>query len=209
MRFVLTALLWLVTTVPLAVAVPAAWAQQNVVDADGYAGFAQRAAADPALQQAMAAELTTQLVNLAANSGYDDRPNCSAAAATAYTRSSAFPGQFATVEPVRAPVDVHRRGVQQSDSQGRWVVDLGPMLADSSFQQTLQDFGIKAPTSWRCRSLTRSAGVAAARTVAAGGDLGSVGQRGGDRAGRRVRAADLGRWRAVAVKPLRRLGFPH
>ena len=44
MRFVLTALLWIVTTVLLAVAVPAAWAQQNVVDEDGYARLAQDAA---------------------------------------------------------------------------------------------------------------------------------------------------------------------
>ena len=56
MRFVLTAMLWLVTTIALAVALPAAWAQQNVVDSDGYAAFSpQRAAADPALQQAVAA----------------------------------------------------------------------------------------------------------------------------------------------------------
>ena len=73
MRFVLTALMWLVTTIALAVALPAAWAQQNVVDSDGYAAFSQRAAADPALQQAVAVELTTQLVTLAANSGYDVR----------------------------------------------------------------------------------------------------------------------------------------
>ena len=147
MRFVLTALMWLVTTIALAVALPAAWAQQNVVDSDGYAAFSQRAAADPALQQAVAVELTTQLVTLAANSGYDVRTDLFGTAATAYTRSSAFPGQFAIVNRF-----AHRWMFTDSvssdvDSQGRWVVDLGPMLADSSFQQTLQDFGIKAPSS--------------------------------------------------------------
>ncbi|CAN5859612.1 hypothetical protein BH09ACT7_BH09ACT7_19700 [soil metagenome] len=146
MRFVLTTLLWLVTTILLAVAVPAAWAQQNVVDEDGYARFAQDAAADPAVQDAMAAELTTQLVRLAGNSGYDVRTELLSAAATGYTRSAAFPGQFALVNRV-----AHRwmftDVVSQSDSSGRWLVDLGPMLADSSFQQTLRDYGIKAPST--------------------------------------------------------------
>ena len=41
-RFVATLLLWLVTTVALAAAVPAMWAQQNVVERTGYAAFAQR-----------------------------------------------------------------------------------------------------------------------------------------------------------------------
>ena len=146
MRFVLTAMLWIVTTVLLAVAVPAAWAQQNVVDVEGYARLAQNAASDPAVQDAMAAELTTQLVNLASNSGYDTRTELLSVAATSYTRSAAFPGQFATVNRL-----AHRwmfsDAVQQSNSSGRWVVDLSPMLADSSFQETLQDYGIKAPSS--------------------------------------------------------------
>ncbi len=147
MRLVLTALMWLVTTISLAVALPAAWAQQNIVDSDGYGAFAQRAAADPALQQAVAGELTAQLVTLAANSGYDVRTDLFGAAATAYTRSSAFPGQFAVANRF-----AHRWMFTDSvssdlDPQGRWVIDLGPMLADSSFQQTLQDFGINAPSS--------------------------------------------------------------
>ena len=36
MRFVATMLLWLVTTVLLAAAVPAAWAQQHLVDEGGF-----------------------------------------------------------------------------------------------------------------------------------------------------------------------------
>jgi hypothetical protein len=146
-RFVLTALIWLVTTIALAVALPAAWAQQNVVDSDGYAAFSQRAASDPALQQAVAGELTTQLVTLAANSGYGVQTDLFGTAAAAYTRSSAFPGQFATANRF-----AHRWMFTDSvssdlDPQGRWVIDLGPMLADSSLQSTLQAFGIKAPSS--------------------------------------------------------------
>ena len=67
MRFVLTALLWLLTTAALAVAIPAAWAQQHVVDVDGYAAMAQQAAHDPAVQDAVAAELATQLATLSAS----------------------------------------------------------------------------------------------------------------------------------------------
>ena len=43
MRFVATMVLWLVTTVALAAAVPAMWAQKNIVDANGYAAFARSA----------------------------------------------------------------------------------------------------------------------------------------------------------------------
>ena len=64
MRFLATLLLWLFTTVALVVAVPAAWAQRNLVDENGYAALAQKAAGDPALQTAMAGELTTRTEDL-------------------------------------------------------------------------------------------------------------------------------------------------
>ena len=146
MRFLATLLFWLLTTAALAVAVPTAWAQHNVVGEDGYAALATSAAKDPALQSAMAAELTAQLVTLAGNSGYDVRPDLLSGAATAYTRSAAFPGQFAQANRI-----AHRwmftDTVQQSDESGRWEIDLSPMLADSSFQETLRDFGIHAPST--------------------------------------------------------------
>jgi hypothetical protein len=141
-----TLLFWLLTTAALAVAVPTAWAQHNVVDEDGYAALATSAAKDSALQSAMAAELTAQLVTLGGNSGYDVRPDLLSGAATAYTRSAAFPGQFAQANRI-----AHRwmftDTVQQSDESGRWEIDLSPMLADSSFQETLRDFGIHAPST--------------------------------------------------------------
>jgi hypothetical protein len=145
-RFVAAFLMWILTTAALAVAVPAAWAQHNVVDEGGYAALATSAAKDSALQSAMAAELTAQLVTLAGNSGYDVRPDLLSGAATAYTRSAAFPGQFAQANRI-----VHRwmftDAVQQSDESGRWEIDLSPMLADSSFQDTLRGFGIRAPST--------------------------------------------------------------
>jgi hypothetical protein len=145
-RFLAALLFWLVTTAALAVAVPTTWAQHNVVDEAGYVSLAQQAATERPLQDAMASELTNQLVGLGANSGYDVSPNLLYGAATAYTRSSAFPGQFATANRI-----AHRwmftDTVAQSDESGRWEVDLSPMLADSSFQQTLQDFGIHPPST--------------------------------------------------------------
>ena len=42
MRFMATVLMWFVTAALLAVALPAAWAQFNLVDNDGYASLAQR-----------------------------------------------------------------------------------------------------------------------------------------------------------------------
>jgi hypothetical protein len=138
--------MWVLATAALAVAVPAAWAQHNVVDEAGYATLATSAGKDPAVQTAMAAELTAQLVTLAANSGYDVRTDLLSGAATAYTRSAAFPGQFAQANRI-----VHRwlftDDAQKSDASGRWQIDLSPMLADSSFQETLKDFGIRAPST--------------------------------------------------------------
>jgi hypothetical protein len=145
-RFLAALLFWLVTTAALAVAVPTTWAQHNVVDEAGYVSLAQQAATERPLQDAMASELTDQLIGLAANSGYDVSPNLLRGAATAYTRSSPFPGQFATANRI-----AHRwmftDTVAQSDESGRWQVDLSPMLADSSFQQTLRDFGIHPPST--------------------------------------------------------------
>ena len=96
MRFVAALLFWLVTTVLLAVAVPATWAQQNVVSEDGYAALAATAAKDPQLQEAMASELTTQITELAANNGYDlNNTELVRGVTAAYTANPGFPGQFA------------------------------------------------------------------------------------------------------------------
>jgi hypothetical protein len=135
--------MWLVTTVLLAVALPAAWVQQHLVDGDGYAALAQKAAADPGLKSAVAGELTTQVARLGTgvNTG-----TVSLVAAT-YTASSAFPGQFA-----QANRFAHRwlftDSVQSSvDSQGRWVIDFAPMLSDAAFKETLSEYNITVPTS--------------------------------------------------------------
>lgn len=144
MRFLLAALLWLITTALLVVTVPALWAQHTLVSEDGYAALSASAATDPALQQAMASELGAQLVSATGASGVQG--TVLGATVSAYTASSVFPGQFATVNRV-----AHRwlftDQVSRSDSSGRWVVDLAPMLADSSIQQTLAGFGVQVPST--------------------------------------------------------------
>lgn len=143
MRFVLALLLWLVTTAALAVALPAAWAQANLVDDDGYAAFAQRAATSPALQQAVANELTTQVLQL----GDGLQPELVAGLASAYTSSSSFPAQFSEANRFAHRWMFTDLVSSDTDSQGRWVIDIGPMLNDTTFKETLDGFNVTVPAS--------------------------------------------------------------
>jgi len=140
-RFMLTALLWLLATVALAVALPAAWLQKNAVDLDGYAAFTEQAAGDPALQQAVAGELTTQLVRL----GYTGDQELLRDVASVYTGGADFPGQFAQANRFAHRWLFSDTMTAGEDPQGRWVVDLAPMLQDSSFNATLERFDISVP----------------------------------------------------------------
>jgi hypothetical protein len=145
-RFVATLFLWIITTAALAVAVPTSWAQKNVVDENGYSALATSAAKEPQLQQAMANELGTQLKKLVEGTGYDVSTDLLRSTAGTYTASPVFPGQFAQANRI-----AHRwmftDSVQQADASGRWQIDLSPMLSDSSFRQTLQQFGIEASST--------------------------------------------------------------
>lgn len=143
-RSAATGLMWLITTVLLAVALPVMWVQTNLVDRGGYASLAQRAAGDPQLQSAIATELTAQVGRLSPTA---DSTLVSAIAKT-YTASSSFPPQFA-----QANAFAHRwlfTGAVDSgvDQQGRWVIDFAPMLSDAAFAQTLRDYSITVPTAW-------------------------------------------------------------
>jgi len=141
---VLTALLWLLSTIALALALPVVWVQHNIVDADGYAAFAHRAASDPVLQQAVASELTTQMGNLSSSA---ISPALVGMVASGYTASSAFPGQFAQANRLAHRWMFTNTVQSEVDVAGRWVVDLAPLLADSSFQQTLNRYNIQVPSS--------------------------------------------------------------
>jgi len=146
-RFVATMLLWVVTTVALAAAIPAMWVQKNIVDADGYAAFARSAAKDPKLQQAMASELTTQIVSLGSNEGYDLNPDLVRGVTSAYTQNAGFPGQFAQANRIVHTwmfTDEIRR---QDGTDDRWLIDVAPMLSDQSMKQSLGNLNLDVPAT--------------------------------------------------------------
>lgn len=144
MRFLAALMLWLLTTVALAAAVPAVWAQLHLVDEDGYAALAAEAAGDPRLQDAMAGELTTQVLALGADNGYTLNPQLVRTVADSYTRNSGFPGQFAQANRI-----AHRwmftGAVPAGNSTDQWLIDVAPMLSDSSFQATLGNLDLAVP----------------------------------------------------------------
>ncbi|KWX57905.1 hypothetical protein [Mycobacterium sp. NAZ190054] len=144
MRFLAALLLWLLTTIALTAAVPAVWAQTHIVDEDGYAALAASAATDGRLQDAMAAELTTQVVSLGAENGYQLNPELVRQVADSYTRNSGFPGQFAQANRI-----AHRwmftGAVPSGNSTDQWLIDVAPMLSDPSFAATLGTLDLQVP----------------------------------------------------------------
>ncbi|PRC44167.1 hypothetical protein C6A85_000000101610 [Mycobacterium sp. ITM-2017-0098] len=144
MRFLAALLLWLMTTVALAAAVPAVWAQTHLIGEDGYSGLAASAARDSRLQDAMAGELTNQVVALGTGNGYDLNPELVRQVANAYTRNSGFPGQFAQANRI-----AHRwmftGAVPSGNSTDQWLIDVAPMLSDPSFTATLGTLDLQVP----------------------------------------------------------------
>jgi hypothetical protein len=147
-RFAATVVLWLATTVALAVAIPAVWAQMNVIDTDGYAALAQQAAGDPALQSAAATELTTRATALIAEHGGGRDPVDSSQlhdAAAAFTAGPSFPPLFAQVN--RAAHGWLFTDPRSGQNGNQWVVDVAPMLKDGSFQQVLSSYNVQVPAN--------------------------------------------------------------
>lgn len=143
LRRTTTVLMWCMATVLLALALPAVWTQQHLVDRTGYAALAERAAADPRLQTAVATELTAQVGRFGA--GADS--TVVGGIARAYTASPSFPRQFGQANAFAHRwlfTDTVGSGV---DSQGRWVIDFAPMLSDAAFAQTLRDYNVTLPSS--------------------------------------------------------------
>lgn len=134
---------WLVATIALLVAIPANWAQRNLIDIDGYAAVAKSAAKDPALQDATTSLLTTQAIALADDRGFSPNETVVRGVVTGYVASPSFPAQFADVNRV-----AHRwlftDAVQQDGD--RWTIDVAPMLSNLSILETL---GISVPPSVR------------------------------------------------------------
>lgn len=144
MRFLIALMLWLITTAASAVAVPAVWAQQTIVGEDGYAALASAAARDTRLQDAMAGELTTQVLSLGADNGYTLNPELVRQVAISYARNSGFPGQFAQANRI-----AHRwmftGAVPSGNSTDQWLIDVAPMLSDPSFTATLGTLDLQVP----------------------------------------------------------------
>lgn len=146
MRFAASVLLWLITTLALAVTVPAAWTQLHVVDADGYAAMARDAARDPALQSAMAGELTTRAMALAAAHGGGRYPVDSSEvhdAASAFTAGPAFPPLFAQANRAAHGWLFSDQGAGENGDQ--WAVDVAPMLNDDSIRPLLSHYNVTVP----------------------------------------------------------------
>jgi hypothetical protein len=143
-RFAATVVLWLAATLALAVAIPASWAQRNIVDEDGYAALARRAAGDRALQSAMATELTTRAMALIAAHGGGRYPVDGSEVhdvASAFTAGPSFPSMFADAN--RAA----HRYLFTGDGSDEWAVDVAPMLKDASMQRILSAHNVKVPAT--------------------------------------------------------------
>jgi hypothetical protein len=144
-RFAATALLWLLTTVALAVAMPTAWAQNNIIDVDGYAALAEKAASDPALQAAAASELTTKARMLINNGGYRVDSSEVHDVAAAYTAGPDFPRHFADANRLVHSWMFAGAGSHFGDDQ--WVVNVAPMLNDPVFDQLLVGHHVAVPST--------------------------------------------------------------
>jgi hypothetical protein len=148
MRFATTVVLWLATTIAVAVAIPAAWTQLHIVDAGGYAAMAQNAAADPALQSAMAGELSARAMALiATHSGTRDPVDGSQVheAASAFTAGPAFPPLFAQANRAVHGWLFSDPGDSAGQSGSQWAVDVAPMLNDSSIKPLLSRYNVTVP----------------------------------------------------------------
>jgi hypothetical protein len=146
-RFAVTVLLWLLTTVALAVAVPTAWAQTHLIDVSGYTAMAREAASDPTLQAAVASELATRTMVLINQHGSHVDSSQVHDVAVGYTAGPDFPPQFADANRL-----VHSwlfTGAHAQSEGDQWVVDLSDMLKDSAFAPMLASYNVRVPETVR------------------------------------------------------------
>ena len=96
----------------------------------------------------MAAELTTRAMALIAARTGDASPVDSTQVHESpprFTAGPSFPPLFAAGEPGGARLVVHRPAAGQDGNA--WMVDLAPMLNDSSIQQLLSSHNVKVPAT--------------------------------------------------------------
>ena len=147
MRFAVTVLMWLVTTMALAVAVPTAWAQAHVVDVDGYTAMAKRASSNPVLQAAVASELATRAMVLINQQGHSVDSSTVHDVAAGYTAGPDFPPQFADAN--RMAHDWMFTGANAQSQGDQWVVYLSGMLKDGAFAPMLSKYNVRVPETVR------------------------------------------------------------
>jgi hypothetical protein len=146
-RSAVTVLLWLFTTAALTVAVPTAWAQTHVIDVNGYLAVARKAASKPALQAAVASELTSRAMVLLNQHGYHVDSSLVHEAAAGYTAGPDFPPQFAEANRL-----VHSwmfTGADTQSDSNQWVIDLAAMLKDSAFAPIMAKYNVQVPETVR------------------------------------------------------------
>src|ERR1700761_7946831 len=143
LRFAVTVLLWLLTTAALAVAVPTAWAQTHIVDADGFTAMAERASSDPVLQAAVASELATRAMVLITQHGHSVDSSTVHDVAAGYTTGPDFPSQFADAN--RMAHDWMFTGANAQSQGDQWVIDLSGMLKDGAFAPMLSKYNVRVP----------------------------------------------------------------
>jgi hypothetical protein len=146
-RSAVTLVLWLFTTAALTVAVPTAWAQTHVVDVNGYLAMARKAANKPALQAAVASELTTRAMVLLSQHGYHVDSSLVHEVAAGYTAGPDFPPQFADANQL-----VHSwmfTGAATQSEGSQWVIDLAAMLKDTAFAPILAKYNVQVPATVR------------------------------------------------------------
>ena len=196
MRFLAALLFWLVTTVALAAAVPATWAQHNVVERGRLRGAGRGGGQGSA---GCRRRWPRELTDADHRAGRRQRlrrsttPSSLRGVAAAYTAQPGFPGPVRAGQPHRAPVDVHRL---------RSAATRAPATAGSSTSHRCSPTtrcGRRSATSTSMfrRPLTvpitvPESPVAAARPAAPVVDVGPVGEHRRLRAHRGVRAADTG-----------------
>ena len=147
MRFLVTVVLWLFTTVALAVAIPTAWTQMHIVDVNGYTAMAKKASNDPALQAAVASELTTRAMVLINQRGYKVDPSTVHDVAAGYTAGPDFPPKFADAN--RMAHSWMFTGASAQSEGDQWVIDLAGMLKDSAFASMLSNYHVQLPEAVR------------------------------------------------------------
>ena len=148
MRFVATMFLWLVTTVAACGGGARRCGRSGMWSSeDGYAALAATAAHDPTLQQRDGLGVDDADHRTSPpNNGYGtSTPNSCAA--------SSRPTPATTDSPVssRRPTESRIAGcsptrfASEDGSGDRWLVDIAPMLNDSSIKQTLGDLDLDVP----------------------------------------------------------------